>query len=100
MRNSGEPPDWLLLFCFLHHLHGHDVDLVLVGVNMRADLNVVAGMRLEGIGIHDFPGLIVLIRHEHYLFAVDLHRALNRLELGSLWQAGPTRPCPSPRSMT
>src|ERR1700674_1539278 len=60
---------------------------------MRTDLNMVARMWFEGVGIHDFPGLTVLVRHEHYLFAVDLYRTLNGLERGSLWKRGPTWPC-------
>ena len=78
-------PNLHLLVRFLCHFHGHDVQLALVSVDMRADFNMVADVRFKSIGIQDFPRFIVVVRHEHDLFAVNLHRALHGLEWSSLW---------------
>ena len=60
------------------------MELALVGVKMGADFNVVARMRFECIGVGDLPRFIVLVRHEHYFFAVNFHRTLKGLERGTL----------------
>jgi len=58
--------------------------LALVSVNMRANFNVMAGMRFESFGIQDFPRFIVIVGDERDFVAVDLHRALDGFEWSPL----------------
>ena len=49
---------------------------ILVGIDVRAELNVMALMSLEYLGVHHVPRLAVLVRHERNLVAVGFDGAL------------------------
>src|SRR5229473_8340565 len=61
----------------LEHLDAHDVDRILIRVNVSAELHVMSLMALEFFRVHHVPALAVLV-DERVLVAVCLDGALQR----------------------
>src|ERR1700689_4466238 len=66
----------------LHHLERHDVDFVLVRVNMGGQNDVVTLVSFYSIRVHDGPALAVLVAHKHFAVIANLALDVNRFRSG------------------
>src|SRR5579872_4624186 len=60
----------------LEHFHAHYVNCTLVGIDVSAELHVMAFMALQFFRVHDVPALLVFVVDERILIAFRLHHAL------------------------
>src|ERR1051325_395027 len=61
---------------FLQHFHAHHMDLILIGINVCADLDVMTVMSFQCFGIHNIPRFLICVRYEGDFVAFSLDCAL------------------------